>query len=144
MARKSILRSARYVTLGPSAPLDVLVPEISALLVQLEVNGGQAAGRISISGTGAGRGDLLHHLAERTGLAAEFLQPFRRIKTQGVDPQVAHSLGAAVGLALNGLVKLPLAIDLLPKELAPPRRDPNLAMTFRLLALIVLLGLPYG
>jgi len=143
LARKGILRSARYVTLDPSAPLEVLASEISALLAQLEVNGSQPAGRISISGTGAGRGDLLHHLTERTGLATEFLQPFRRIKTQGVDPLAAHSLGAAVGLALNGLVPLPLAIDLLPKELAPARRDPRLATTFRLTALIVVLGLAY-
>jgi Tfp pilus assembly protein PilN len=38
---------------------------------------------------------------------------------------------------------LPLDIDLLPKELAPPRHNPGLAMTFRLLALIVALGLAY-
>ncbi|MBI2883502.1 MAG: pilus assembly protein PilM [Candidatus Methylomirabilis oxyfera] len=143
LAKKGILRSARYVTLGPAAPLDILVPEIFALLAHLEANGGPQAGRISLSGTGAGKGDLLHHLAERTGLATEFLHPFRRIKAQGVDPQVAHSLGTAVGLALNGLVPLPLDIDLLPKELAPPRRDPSLAMTLRLVALIVALGLAY-
>ncbi len=143
LAQKGILRSARYVTLGQSAPLDVLVPEIFALLAPLEVNGGQRVGRISVSGTGAGRGDLLHHLAERTGLATEFLHPFRRINAHGVDPQVAHSLGAAVGLALHGLVPLPLDIDLLPKELAPPRRDPSLAMALRLTTLIVVLGLAY-
>lgn len=94
-------------------------------------------------GTGVGRGDLLHHLTERTGLATEFLHPFRRIKAHGVDPQVAHSLGTAVGLALNGLVPVSLDIDLLPKELAPPRRDPGLAMTLRLVALIVVFGLAY-
>lgn len=143
LAKKGILRSARYVTLGPAAPLDLLVPEICALLAPIEANGGQRAGRISVSGTGTGRGDLLHHLAERTGLAVEFLHPFRRIKAQGVDSQVAHSLGTAVGLALKGLVSLPLDIDLLPKELAPTRRDPSLAMTFRLLALIAALGLVF-
>ena len=143
LVKKGILRYSRCLTLGTAAPLDLLVPELSALLAPLEANGGQHVGRISVSGPGAGKGDLLHHLAERTGLEVEFLQPFRRIKASGVDPQVAHSLGAAVGLALNGLVTLPLDIDLLPKELAPPRRDSSLAMTFRLLALIVALGLAY-
>ncbi len=143
VARQGVLQYSRYLTLGPAAPLDVLAPEISALLAPLEANGGPHAGRISVSGPGVGRGDLLRHLAERTGLPVEFLQPFQRIKARGVDPQTAHSLGAAVGLALNGLVALPLDIDLLPKELAPPRRDPSLTMTFRLLALIVALGLAY-
>lgn len=143
LAKKGILRSARYVAVGPGAPLDVLVPELVALLGHVEANGGPQAGRISISGTGAGRGDLLHHLAERTGLATEFLHPLRRIRAEGVDPQIAHALGAAVGLALNGLVSLPLDIDLLPKELAPPRSDPSRAMTFRLVALIMALGLTY-
>lgn len=143
VARQGVLRYSRCLTLGTAAPLDLLVPELSALFAHLETNGGQHAGRISVAGPSAGRGDLLHHLAERTGLEVEFLHPFRRIKARGVDPQVAHSLGAAVGLALNGLVTLPLDIDLLPKELAPPRRDPSLAMTFRLLALIVALGLAY-
>lgn len=143
VARQGVLQYSRYLTLGPAAPLDVLAPEISALLAPLEANGGPHAGRISVSGPGVGRGDLLHHLAERTGLPVEFLQPFQRIKARGVDPQTAHSLGAAVGLALNGLVALPLDIDLLPKELAPPRRDSSLAMTLRLLALIVALGLAY-
>jgi Tfp pilus assembly protein PilN len=92
---------------------------------------------------GAGRGDLLRHLAERTGLEVEFLHPFRRISASGVEPHAAHSLGAAVGLALHGLVTLPLDIDLLPKELAPPRRDRNVTTTLRLLALIAVLGLAY-
>ena len=143
LVKKGILRYSRCLTLGTAAPLDLLVPELSALFAHLETNGGQHAGRISVAGPSAGRGDLLHHLAERTGLEVEFLHPFRRIKARGVDPQVAHSLGAAVGLALNGLVTLQIDIDLLPKELAPPRRDPSLAMTFRLLALIVALGLAY-
>lgn len=143
LAKKGILQSARFTALGSAAPLDVLVPEISALLAHLDANGGQQAGRISVLGTGVGRGDLLHHLTERTGLATEFLHPFRRIKAHGVDPQVAHSLGTAVGLALNGLVPVSLDIDLLPKELAPPRRDPGLAMTLRLVALIVVFGLAY-
>lgn len=143
VAREGTLRTCRYLSLGLAAPVDLVVPEISALFAPLEANGGRHAGRISISGPGAGRGDLLHHLAERTGLAVEFLYPFRRIKASGVDPQVAHSLGAAVGLALNGLVTLPLDIDLLPKELALPSRDPSLAMTFRLVTLIVALGLAF-
>ncbi|MDE2059605.1 MAG: pilus assembly protein PilM [candidate division NC10 bacterium] len=145
LAKNGILRYSRYLTLGPTAPLDLLMPEISTLLAHLETNGGQHAGRIAIAGPGAGRGegDLLHHLAERTGLEVEFLQPFQRIKASGVDPQVAHFLGAAVGLALHGLVTLPVDIDLLPKELAPPRRDPSLAVTIRLVALVVALGLAY-
>ncbi|WP_337288170.1 pilus assembly protein PilM [Candidatus Methylomirabilis sp.] len=143
LAKQGIFRYSRYLTLGQAAPIDVLAPEISTLFAHREADGGRQAGRISIAGTGVGRGDLLRHLAERTGLEVEFLQPFRRIKAKGVDPQVAHSLGMAVGLALNGLVTLPLDIDLLPKELVPPRRDPSLAMTFRLVALIVALGLAY-
>lgn len=143
LAKQGILQYSRYVTLGPAALLDVLVPEIAGLFAHLEANGGRQAGRISVAGMGAGRGDLLRHLAERTGLEVEFLQPFRRIKARGVDSQAAHSLGVAVGLALHELVALPLDIDLLPKELVPPRRDPSLAMTFRLLALIVALGLVY-
>lgn len=143
VAKKGVLRYSRYLTLGTATPLDVLVSEISALLAHIEANGGPQAGRISVSGTGAGKGDLLYHLAERTGLATEFLHPFRRIRARGVDPQIAHSLGAAVGLALNGLVTLPLDIDLLPKELASSRSDPSLAMTLRLVALIAVLGLAY-
>ncbi len=144
VAKEGTLRYCRYLTLGPAAPLDVLLPELSGLLTHLEGGSDMRMGRISLSGSGAGRGDLLHHLAERTGLEVEFLHPFRRIKARGVDPQMAPSLGAAVGLALNGLVTLPLDIDLLPKELAPPRRDPDLGMTVRLLALVAALGLAYG
>ncbi len=143
LIKQGIFRYSRYLTIGQAAPLDALIPELSALFAHPEANGGQQAGRISVAGPSAGRGDLLHHLAERTGLEVEFLHPFRRIKASGVDPQTAHSLGAAVGLALHGLVVLPLDIDLLPKELVPPRRDPSLTMTFRLVALIVALGLAY-
>ena len=143
VAKDGILRYCRYLTLGPAAPLDVLLLELNGLLAHLGADGGQHAGRISLSGSGAGRGDLLHHLSERTGLEVEFLHPFRRIGARDVGPQEAPSLGAAVGLALNGLVALPLDIDMMPKELAPPRQDASLAMTFRLLALIVALGLAY-
>ena len=144
VAKGGTLRYCRYLKLGSLAPLDVLLPEISGLLAHLEGQGGQHEGRIALSGSGGGRGDLLHHLAERTGLEVEFLRPFQRIRGEGVDPHTAQSLGAAVGLALNGLVNLPLRIDLLPKEMVPPRREPGLATTFRLLALIVALGLAYG
>jgi Tfp pilus assembly PilM family ATPase/Tfp pilus assembly protein PilN len=144
VAKGGTLRYCRYLKLGPAAPLDVLVPEITGLLDHLEGHGGQHEGRIALSGSGGGRGDLLHHLADRTGLEVEFLRPFQRIGGEGVDPQTAQSLGAAVGLALNGLVNLPLRIDLLPKEKAPPRRDPAFVATFRLLALIVALGAAYG
>jgi Tfp pilus assembly PilM family ATPase/Tfp pilus assembly protein PilN len=144
VAKEGVLRYCRYLTLGPAAPLDVLLPELSGLLANLGADGGQHMGSIALSGSGAGRGDLLHHLAEETGLRVEFLQPFQRIKAKGVDPQAAPSLGAAVGLALNGLVALPLHIDLLPKELAPPRREPGLATTFRILILIAVLGLAYA
>ncbi len=143
LAQQGILRYSRCLTLGEAAPLDVLTPELAALFTHLEANGGQQAGRISVAGMGAGKGDLLRHLAERTGLEVEFLHPFRRISASGVEPHAAHSLGAAVGLALNGLVTLPLDIDLLPKELAPPRRDRNVTTTLRLLALIAVLGLAY-
>lgn len=143
LAQKGILRYTKYLAIGQAAPLDLLVSELSALVGHFEVNGGGRTGRISLSGTGAGKGDLLHHLAEQTGLEVEFLHPFRRIKARNVDPQTVHSLGAAVGLGLHGLVALPIDIDLLPKELAPPRRDPSLAMTFRLLALIIALGLVF-
>ncbi|HWQ68363.1 MAG TPA: pilus assembly protein PilM [Patescibacteria group bacterium] len=143
LAKKGILQYSRCLTIDPTAPLDPLVSELSALVGDLDTNGDRRAGRISLSGTGAGKGDLLHRLAEQTGLEVEFLHPFRRIKTKGMDPQSAHSLGVAVGLALNGLVTLPLDIDLLPKELAPPRRNPSLAVTFRLVALIVVLGLVF-
>ena len=145
LAKEGILRYCRYLTLGPVAPQDVLVPELSGLLARLETDGGlHQTGRISLSGAGGGRGDLLHHLAERTGMEVEYFHPFQRIRSLGVDPQAAQSLGAAVGLALNGLVALPIHIDLLPAEMAPPRRDPGLAMTVRLLALIVALALAYG
>jgi Tfp pilus assembly PilM family ATPase/Tfp pilus assembly protein PilN len=144
VAKEGVFRYCRYLTLGPAAPLDVLLPELSGLLANLGADGGQHMGSIALSGSGAGRGDLLHHLAEATGLKVEFLQPFQRIRARGVDPQSAPSLGAAVGLALKGLVALPLDIDLLPKELAPPRREPGLATTFRLLILIVVLGLAYA
>lgn len=143
LANTGILRYTKYLAIGQAAPLDRLVSELSALVGQLDVNGGERTGRISLSGTDAGKGDLLHHLAEQTGLEVEFLHPFRRIKASNVDPQTVHSLGAAVGLGLHGLVALPIDIDLLPKELAPPRRDPSLAMTFRLVALIVVLGLVF-
>lgn len=143
VARKGVLRYSRSTTLGSGAPLDFVLPELAGLLQHLEGSGEPHAGRIALSGSGAGRGDLLRHLAERTGLTVEFLHPFRRIAARGVDPQVASSLGAAVGLALNGLVTLPLNIDLLPKEAAPPQRDPSLLMTFRLLALVMALMLAY-
>lgn len=144
VAKGGTLRYCRYLRLGPAAPLDVLIPELSDLLAHLKGHDGQHEGRIALSGSGGGRGDLLHHLAERTGLEVEFIRPFQRIRGKDVDPQAAQSLGAAVGLALNGLVDLPLQIDLLPKEMAPPRRDAGLATTLRLLALIVALGLAYG
>ncbi len=145
VARAGVLRHCRYLTFGPAAPLDVLLPELSVLLAQPQADSGPTGrARISLAGVGGGRSDLLHHLAERSGLEVEPLQPFQRIRARGVDPQIAQSLGAAVGLALNGLVPLPLQIDLLPKEMAPPRRDPGLALTFRLLALIAILGLAFG
>lgn len=145
LAKGGVLRYCRYLTLGPAAPQDVLVPELSGLLARFEAEGTLLkAGRISLSGAGGGRGDLLHHLAERTGLEVEYFHPFQRIKALGVDAQSAQSLGAAVGLALNGLVPLPIRIDLLPAEMAPPLREPGLAMTFRLLALIIALGAAYG
>ena len=145
VAKEGVLRYCRYLTLGSVAPQDVVLPELSGLLARLEADGATLqAGRISVSGAGGGRGDLLHHLAERTGLEVEHFHPFQRIKTWGVDSHAAQSLGAAVGLALDGLVTLPIHIDLLPAEMAPPHRDPGLAMTFRLLALIVALGLAYG
>jgi Tfp pilus assembly PilM family ATPase/Tfp pilus assembly protein PilN len=144
VAKGGTLRYCRYLKLGPAAPLDVLLPEISGLLAHLEAQGGREAARIALSGSGGGRGDLLHHLAERTGMEVEFLHPFQRIRGEAVDPQAAQSLGAAVGLALNGLVELPLRIDLLPKEMTPPHREPGLTTTFRLMALIVALGIAYG
>jgi general secretion pathway protein L len=61
-----------------------------------------------------------------------------------VDPQIASSLGVVVGLALNGLVSLPLDIDLLPEAVALPRRDPGLVTTVRLIALILALGMAYA
>lgn len=143
VARGGTLRYCRYLALGSAAPLDALLPELSGLLVSVGADGERPLGRIFIAGSGGGRGDLLHHLAERTGLEVEFFQPLRRIKARGVDPQTASSLGAAVGLALNGLVALPLMIDLLPRELAPPRRVAGLATTFRLLALSALLGVAF-
>ncbi len=144
VARGGVLRYCRYLMLGPAAPLDVLLPELFGLLAHSQADGVQVRGRISLAGAGGGKGDLLHHLAERSGAEVEFLQPFKRIKALGVDPEAARSLGAAVGLALTGLVALPLQIDLLPKEMVPPRRDPSLTMTLRLLALIALLGLALG
>jgi len=145
LAKGRILRYCRYLTLGPAAPQDALLPELSGLLARLEAEGTLLkAGRISLSGAGGGRGDLLHHLAERTGLEVEYFHPFQRIKAWGVDSHAAQSLGAAVGLALNGLVVLPIRIDLLPAEMAPSRREPGLAMIFRLLALIIALGMVYG
>jgi Tfp pilus assembly PilM family ATPase/Tfp pilus assembly protein PilN len=143
VAKAGVFRYARYLPISQVAPLDALLPDLTGLLAHLEVNGGAQAGRITLSGSGAGRGDLLHHMAERTGLSVEFFQPFQRIKATGVDPQTAPSLGAAVGLALNGLAPLPLDIDLLPEAVAPPRRDPALATTVRLVALILALGLMY-
>jgi Tfp pilus assembly PilM family ATPase/Tfp pilus assembly protein PilN len=145
VAKAGVLRHCRYLTVGPAAPLEVLLPELSGLLAQPHADsGGAARGRISLAGAGGAGSDLLHHLAERSGLEVEPLQPFQRIRARGVDPQIARSLGAAVGLALNGLVPLSLQIDLLPKEMAPRRRDPGLTLTFRLLALIAILGLAFG
>lgn len=143
VAKAGVFRYARYIPIGQVAPLDALLPDLTGLLAHLEANGGAQAGRITLSGSGAGRGDLLHHMAERTGLSVEFFQPFQRIKATGVDPQVALSLGAAVGLALNELTPLPLDIDLLPEAVAPPRRDPILGTTVRLVVLILALGLAY-
>jgi len=144
VAKGRVLQYSRFLPLGSPVTLDALLPELSGLLAHLGAErGAGGAGRISVAGTGGGKGDLLHHLAERTGLEAEFLYPFERIRARGVDPQAAQSLGAAVGLALTGLVDLPLRIDLLPREATPPRRDPTLTTTIRLVVLITLLGLAY-
>lgn len=144
VAMGKVLQYSRCLPLGPALTPEALLPELAGLLAHL--GPGRAttgAGRISVAGTGGGRGDLLHHLAERTGLEAEYLRPFERIRARGVDPQAAQALGAAVGLALTGLVDLPLRIDLLPKEAVPWKRDPTLTTTIRLVALIALLGLAY-
>lgn len=143
VAKKGVLRYARHLQLGSAPSLDLLVSEICDLLTCLEMNGGKPQGRLALAGPGVGRGDLLHHLAERTGLTVEFLQPLRRVKAREIDPQITPSLGAAVGLALNGLVALPLTIDLLPRELAPVRRDPSLLVMGWLLLLIAAIGLTY-
>jgi Tfp pilus assembly PilM family ATPase/Tfp pilus assembly protein PilN len=144
LAKSGVLQYSRYLMLGSAAPRDVVVPELCGLLDRLDLDVKTArTGRIALSGTGGGRGDLLQYLAERTGLQVEAFSPFQRVRAHGIDSDSAQSLGAAVGLALNGLVTLPMQIDLLPREMAPPRRDPSLTLTFRLLALVLVLGAAY-
>jgi Tfp pilus assembly protein PilN len=80
-----------------------------------------------------GSADLRVRLAQALGVKVEPWSP--------ADPSAD---AAAFGLALQGLTRLPLRLDLLPSERKPKPRDRALAAMFALLALLALLGAGWG
>lgn len=117
------LLSSRVLALGDDA-ISSLVGELRRVLA------GARRARLFVSGASA---DLGGRIGAALGVTAETWSPGR----SGLD-------AAAFGLALRGLRKVPLRIDLLPAERRRKRREGALTVTIVLLALVGLLAAVLG
>ena len=119
--REGVLLSSRAIALDDGA-LGPLLREVQRVLDEE----GETRMKIRVSG---GSGDLRLRLQEELGLPVE---PW--------NPAGSSGDASAFGLALKGLVKLSLRMDLLPPERRRKRREPAVVAMFALLALLVVLG----
>lgn len=121
VVREGTPASARAVTFDA-----VAVEPLRREVARVVEDGGVAPARIVLT---AGDEALRIRLSEALALPVEWWN---------AD---APSLDAAAyGLALKGLVHLPIRMDLLPQEGKPKRREPAVVVMFALLALIGVLG----
>ncbi|HSB73890.1 MAG TPA: pilus assembly protein PilM [Candidatus Methylomirabilis sp.] len=107
-------------------PFEPLLQELQRAIE----DGMPAPTRILVSG---GSDALCLRLGEALGIPIEQWSP-------AIPPVDA----SAFGLALKGLVKLPIRIDLLPPERRPKRRERAVVVMFALLALLGALGVAWG
>jgi len=119
------LVSSRALALGDDA-IPTLVDELRRVLAASPTH----RARIFIDGASA---DLCAGVGAALGVAIEAWSP----GPAGVDP-------AAFGLALRGLRKVPLRIDLLPPERRKKTREGAVTVTIALLALVGLLTVALG
>jgi len=98
-------------------------------------HGGSAPKQVLLAGGGANLPHIADFFQDKLRLPVEFFNPLQRVSVgKGVDvDQVAaqaHQLGELVGLALRGIGKAPLEIDLVPdvvsRERDTERRKPML------------------
>jgi Tfp pilus assembly protein PilN len=106
--------------------LDPLQGELRRVLDEA----GATPARIFVTG---GSAELCLRLSQALEVPVEPWNP--------AEPEVDAS---AFGLALQGLVKLPIRIDLLPPDRRPKRRERALVVLFALLALLAALGAAWG
>jgi Tfp pilus assembly protein PilN len=121
LAREGTLVSARAVAIGDDA-VEPLRLEVKRVLE----DGPAGPARVALTG---GNEELRLRLSEALGLPVEWW-----------SADAAPVDAAAYGLALKGLVNLPLRIDLLPRDRKPQRREPAVLVMFALLVLIGVLG----
>ncbi len=122
---QGVLVSSRTVPLvdGSFSPLFSELKRVSEAVPQ-------APGKILVCG---GTEELCLRLKEEMGVPVEQWSP----GSSAVD-------ASAFGLALKGLVKLPIQIDLLPAERKVKRRERVVVAMFALLATVGVLGLAWG
>jgi Tfp pilus assembly protein PilN len=114
---------------GLAIPEDPFEPLRRELVRGME-EAGTSRSAVFVSG---GSAELCQRLAEALGVAVKAWTP--------AEPPAD---AAAFGLALQGLTKLPLRLDLLPPERRPKLREPALAAMFALLALLAALSVAWG
>ncbi len=91
--------------------------------------GGNAPTKVYLAGGGANLGNLVDFLQEKLSLPVEAFNPLRRVHaTDESLSSKAHQLGELVGMAVEGIGKAELHIDLVPTsvgaERASARRKP--------------------
>ncbi len=125
--QNGILEYSRGLPLEEGQPPRLLLQELHRALEGREVQG-----RILVDGADE---EFMGLLGKELGLEVERWDPPVRISGigKGLD-------AAALGLALRGVSKHPVKLDLLPQEYRVKRRDPALVTMFALLALIAVLG----
>lgn len=110
----------------PGDPFEPLKRE----LARAQEEAGTAPIRVYVTG---GDAEICPRLREALGIPVEPWNP--------AEPPVD---AVAYGLALQGLIKLPLQIDLIPPERKPKPRERALAALLALLALLAALGVAWG
>ena len=125
VVRDGVLLSSRVLPLAED-PVEPLLQELR----RAQEDGVARPTRVFVE---AGTDMLCGRLAEALGVPVEAWSP----ATPPVD-------ASAYGLALKGLMKLPIQIDLLPPERRPKRRERAVAVMFVLLALLGALAAAFG
>ena len=107
-------------------------------------HGGKAPTQVLLAGGGANLPYIADFFQEKLRMPVEFFNPLRQVSVgKGIDvDQVAaqaHQLGELVGLALRGIGKAPLEIDLVP-DLVSRERDTERRKPMLIAASVVLLA----